>query len=451
MPGQVSIPVINRSFMTGLDLLDRHYAKEFVEKFGAQNYHVVLALLGKSVRVEGRDFYHHESRGKLHSKINVNAQITAPAAGADVTVTLQAGDHFSSGTQSPVRVDEVVRVSTSGVEGKIVSVNKTTPNAHTATIRPLQSGQAFVSAGSANLLAGELLQFMGPTEIGERSTAPDPLVGLTEKITNTTTELRECWRQTDRSLIERTEFEWNGRQFLKYKGTDETERRFLNNMEMKQMFGDIANNLGAVGGSVGTQGVIPRVRIGGTTQTYTAGSLGIPDIQTLTRTALFNGAQKAFHGLCDIYQRQEFSNELFSQYGGGAVDYGSVGGNEELMISYGFKGIYMDGFSIFLKTYEPFSPEAVYGATPTTGTPEFRNFGLFIPQGEMVDPVSKNAMPNIRLVYNAVEGDPLVKSWQTGAFATENKTEVAELAVHWQAYFGIEMMGSSQYIILDAN
>lgn len=437
--------------MSGLDYLDRHYAKEFVEKYGAQNYHALLILLGKSVKVEGRDFYHHESRGKRHQGILTNAAIVAPAAGADVTVTLQAGFHFNSGTQSPIRVGEVLRVNTSGIEGKIVAVNKATPNAHTATIRPLQSGQAFVSAGSANLNSGELLQFMGPTETGERSTAPDPMASLTEKISNTTTELRECWRQTDRSLIERVEFEWKGQQFLKYKGMFETEQRFLNNMEMKQMFGDIANNLGAVGGSVGTQGIIPRVRIGGQTQTYTAGSLGIPDIQALVRAIQFVGGPKEYHGLSDIFQRQEIDNELFSQYGAGALVYGSVGGSEEASVSYGFKGMYMNGYSLFLKTYDAFSPEAVNGLVPTTGTPEFRNFGLFIPQGEMQDPVTNNRLPNIRLVYNAVEGDQKIKSWQTGAFATENKTEVAELAVHWLAYFATEIMGTAQYVLLDAN
>lgn len=447
MPGQISIPVINRSFMTGLDFLDRHFSKEFIYKYGNQRYTTVLTLLGKKEKVDGKQFYHHESLGKLHSKITVNAQITAPAAGADVTVTLTAADHANSGTQSPVRVGEVVRVSTSGIEGKIVAVNKTTPNAHTATIRPLQSGQAFVTAGSANLAAGELLEFKGVTEAGERSTAPDPLVSRTEKVTNTTTEIRDVWRQTDWSLIESTEFEINGQKFLKYKGTKETEDRFLNDIEFKLMFGDIANNLGAVGGSFGTQGLIPRVRQGGTTVTYTAGSMSIPDIQTLTRTIMFNGGPMEYHGLADIYARQELSNELFSQYSAGALNYGSVGGNEEMMVAYGFKGMYMDGYSLFLKTYAPFSPEAVYGAVPSTGIPEFRNTILWIPQGQMTDPVSKNELPNIRIRYNAYENDSIIKTWQTGAFAPENKTEVNELAIHWFTQQGIELMGTSQYIL----
>ena len=449
-PGVVSLPVGNRQFLSDLQMLDRHFSKEFVEKFGNQNYHTVLNLLGKKVKINGRDFYHHESRGKIQPKVSVNAQITAPAAGADVTVTLQAGDHFNGGTQSPIRVGEVVRISTSGIEGKIVSMSKAVNNAHTATIRPLQSGQAFVSAGSANLLAGELLMLMGVTEAGERSSAPDPQFNLTEKVSNTTTEVRDVMRLTDRNMIERLEFEYNGQQYFKYKGMKDTQLRFLNDVEFKLMFGDIANNLGAVGGSVGTQGVIPRVRQGGTTITYTPGSLGIPDIQTLTRTALFNGGPTEYHGLTDIYLRQEFNNELFSQYGAGAINYGSVGGSEEMMVSYGFKGMYMDGFSIFLKTYSPFSPEAVVGAVPATGTPEFRNFGLFLAQGSMTDPQSKQTLPNIRVEYNAVENEPEIKSWESGAYASVPNGEVAELAVHWICYPGIELMGTAQNIILES-
>jgi len=451
MPAAISLPVSNRQLLTDLDLLQRHFMRQFFQKYGNQNYSDFLTMEGgaKKVTVQGRDFYHHESRGKLHSKVTVNAQITAPAAGADVTVTITAGDHFRSGADSPLRVGEVVRVSTSGIEGKIVSVNKTTPSAHTATIRPLKSTQAFVSAGSANLAAGELLEFRGVTEAGERSTAPDPLINLTEKISNSTTEIRECWRETDRSLIETMEFDYEGQPFFKYKGMDETQRRFLNNKEFKLMFGDKADNLSAVGGSVGTQGVIPRAIAGGQTVNYTPGSFSISTLNDLTRAALFNGGPMDYHGLLDIYLRQEFDAELFSQYDAGAINWATAGGTQQIAIGYGFRGISLDGFSFLLKTYKPFSPEAVYGATPTTGLPQFRNFGLFLPQGQVSDPKSSSMVPNIRIVINTVEGEPEIKTWQTGAYAKPQPIgEVAEVAVHWITYQGIEMAAANQYLIL---
>ncbi len=101
-----------------------------------------------------------------------------------------------------------------------------------------------------------MLQFMGVTEAGERSTAPDPLIRLPRKISNTTTEIRDVWRETDRSLIEELMYNIDGQPYYKYKGMGDTQRRFMNNKALKLMFGDTADNLGALGGSVGTLGFV---------------------------------------------------------------------------------------------------------------------------------------------------------------------------------------------------
>ena len=133
-----------------LNIFDRSFEKNLVRKYGAENYAIVQMALGNSVveaRSDNRQFYHYEKRG-LHNSVTVGTTITAPAAGAAVTVTLGSGSYYNSGTQSPIRVGEVVRVMTSGYEGQITAINQTTANAHTATITPLQTTTALVSAGS---------------------------------------------------------------------------------------------------------------------------------------------------------------------------------------------------------------------------------------------------------------------------------------------------------------
>lgn len=451
MPSSISQPVSNRAILlTDVQLLAPHCYKDFVENYGAQSWITILDLLGKKERIKGRDFFHFENRGKLHSKITVQTQVTAPAAGADVTVVATAGDHTNSGTWSPWRVGEVVRASTSGVEGKIVSVNKTTPNAHSAVIRPLKSTQAFVSAGSANLAAGELLQFMGVTEAGERSAAPDPLIPLPRKISNTTTEVREVWRETDRSMIEELIYNIDGQPYYKYKGMGDAQKRFLNDKAFKLMFGDIADNLGALGGSVGTQGLVPRVRIDGQTQGYTAGSLGIPDIHAVSRLLDFNGGAQEYHWLQDTYQNQEFNDELFTQYNAGAIVWNSVGGSSDIAIGYGFASVAIDGYVFHIRKEPMFNPQTVWGAAPTTGTPEFQNFGIFVPQKQFTDPVRKAQIPAASIIYNEVEGNSDMKVWETGAYAKQPNSEIAELAVHWLCYPGLRVFGANQYAILEA-
>jgi len=187
--GAAATSATNRSLLNDLNIFDRSFEKSLVRKYGAENYALVQMALGNSVvetKSDNRQFYHYEKRG-LHQAVKVNAQITAPAAGADVTVTLAAESYTSSGTLSPIRVGEVVRIMTSGYEGQIISVNKTTAGAHTATIRPLQVATALVSAGVANLLAGEYLLLRGAVNVGEQSGRLDGMSPLLDKIFNTTT------------------------------------------------------------------------------------------------------------------------------------------------------------------------------------------------------------------------------------------------------------------------
>lgn len=452
LPSAISLPVANRGLLlTDLQMLAPHCYKDFVQNYGPQSYITILEMLGKTEDVPGKTYFHYENVGKLHQKVSVQTAVVAPAAGADVTVVATAADHATSGTQSPWRVGEVVRVSSSGVEGKVVSVNKGTPNAHSAVIRPEKTTLAFVSAGSANLLAGELLEFKGVTEAGERSSAPDPLIGRERKITNTTTEIRECWRQTDLSMIEQLIFEYDGQPYYKYKGMDETQRRFMNDKAFKLLMGDTADNLGALGGSLGTQGAIPRTRVDGQTVTYTPGALDIPKIQEVVRAIEFNGGAAEYHWLMDIFQRQEVDNEIFQTYNGGAIIWNSVGGSADIAIGYGFSSIEIGGVVFHLRNERLFSPEAVYGAAATVAAPEFRNFGWLVPQKQFTDPVRKVSVPSISIVSNSVPGFPALNTWETGGYAQGgNKTEVAELAVHWLQYCGVRQFAANQWIILEA-
>src|SRR6187402_568770 len=365
LPAAVSLPVFNRAqLLTDVQLLTPHFYKEFVQNYGPQSYVAILDMLGKTETIPGKEYFHWEAGSKLMPKVSVQTVVAAPAAGADITVVATAADHAQSGTQSPWRVGEVVRITSSGYEAKVVSTNKVTPNAHSAVLRPLKTTVALTSQGSPNLLAGEMLQFMGVTEAGERSTAPDPMISRERKITNTTTEIREVWRETDLAMIETVQFEYEGQNYYKYKGMDEANRRFQNNKALKIIMGDTANNLGALGGSVGTQGIVPRTRIDGGTVTYTPGSFDIPKLHEVTRYISFNGGAAEYHWLADLWQRQEISDELFQTYSGGAIIWNSVGGTKELAIGYGFASIEIDGVVFHLRTEPVWSPETVYGAAP---------------------------------------------------------------------------------------
>jgi hypothetical protein len=200
-------------------------------------------------------------------------------------------------------------------------------------------------------------------------------------------------------------------------------------------------------GTVGTTGVIPQVQAGGSTLTYTAGSLNaITDVQAVTRDLQFNGAASEVHWLCDVYQHQELQSKLFTQYNQGAILWGSAGGSNEVAAKLGFSSYYIDGFNFHFKKYDNFQPEKIYGVAPATY--KYKNYGLIIPQGFGNDPVSMQSTPTISLRYQEVPGKGEIHAYETGGLAgtpTSNKQDLHNVII---GHYGVQVAAANQCVIL---
>ena len=119
---------IGIKFISDLSILKPQAYDKFIDKYGNQDYTMIMEMIGKKAMVPSRDFFHFESRGKLHQSIQATgATVTAASAGAETgNITLATGSHTNSGTESPLRVGEVVEITASGVQAKITAISKTT-------------------------------------------------------------------------------------------------------------------------------------------------------------------------------------------------------------------------------------------------------------------------------------------------------------------------------------
>lgn len=458
--GAISSASTNRALLNDLNIFDRSFEKNLVRKYGAENYAIVQMALGNSVteaKSDNRLFYHYEKRG-LHQAVSVKAAVVAPAAGADVTVTIGsssastfANDPSYYSSSLPLRPGEVVRIMTSGVEGQVVSVS-TGSYPLSAVIRPLVSTQAFVSAGSANLLASDFLMLRGAVNIGEGSTVLNGMSPILDKIENTTTEHRDDFTITDRAAIEKNEVDFgNGNQYYYYLAQDDMNRRYMNNAFFKIMEGVAVNN---ITGTVGTTGVLPRVAANGTTIQYTSGQFGgvsgtdMSNMQAITRSLNFYGGSGEYHFLQDIFQRQEVNNLLFGKYANGAISYGSVGGSQEAAASYGFSSFMIDGYTFHFFLNNMFSPEAVYHINPGALTPEKRNYGVLIPQKINSDAKTGKQFPSFQIVFQEVNGQRILTT-ETGMLAPQNKTTTANKTISMLSYPGVRTFAANQYAIVE--
>lgn len=427
---------VSRQFVSDLSILKPQYYDKFIEKYGSQNYTQLLEALGMKATVPSREFFHFESKGKLHSAVQLDGgALAGVAAGVQIDVAISSA--FVSGGKSPLRVGEVVENAATGVQYKIVAVASATA----CTIKPLDSTIDANTDLGANSTAH--LLFRGLTEAGEASTKFNSLTGLTERKTFYTTEIREDFSITDRAKIEELYFEVNGQAYYTYKGLDEAVRRFMNNKEFKLMFGKPSDN---ISGTVGTTGLVPQIEAGGQTYQWNASSSGftIDDFHALARLADFNGGSSEYHFLMDSYLRTVVDDALFNKYTSGAIQWAAVGGSNEVAIKYGFDSLKIDGTTFHLKKYLPFNAEAVYGVAPSTEY--YKNSGILIPVKDGRDAQTGDKIPSLRIVYNEVEAGKEIKVWETGALAKVPTSDKMELNVHHMAYCGIQVFAANQYI-----
>lgn len=467
-PGNISLSGgVTRQLVSDLQLLTPQYYKNYVEKYGSEDFTWWLATYAGMEEVKNRDYFWFENRGKLITGVQAAGNV-ASAAGATITLTLAAGYHYNNGTQSPLRVGETVRVASTNVEGEILSVNSAVPNAFTFTVRPKISTQSLASAGGGgSFLSSDVLIFGGIMDAGEASGTNAPMIQLDEKYTNSITEMRETFSATD--LAEMTEVYYTGgfsgdvpaggaqagTSLFTLKGLVKSNIRFKDDVEMKLMRGNIVNNSGlTTSTSVGSEGIIPKVLADGETVGYTPGNLDIAKLHEITRIMDVNGCASENMWLQDIYQNQNFSDGLFAAFPAGAWVWGTNEKSEEAAINYGAKSISIDGYHFKVKKYRPFNSEFLTGTTPATDY--FRNFGMICPQGETRDAKDASKLyKNITVMYQQPpKGGTIgngIRVWQWGGGSQNPTTGTMNDNVEMITYRSARVVAANQFVIVQGS
>ena len=463
-PGAIAMQGgVSQQLAIDLQLLTPQYYKEYVQKYGDENFTWWLSTFGGMETVYNQNYFWFENRGKNQLSVT-NANLASPAAGATVTLTLGADSYYNNGTESPLRVGETIRIASSNIEGVVLSINDATPNAFTFTVRPKQSTQAFV--GSTGVLAaGEVLLLAGDVDAGEASSAIEPQVHLDVKYSNNITQIREDFAATDLAEMQQVYYNTgvtgmdlagaaqSGTSYFTYKALVKSTMRFNNNVEFKLMRGDIQNNTG-LSGSQGSQGIIPKILEDGETVTYSGGDIDISKLHEITRVMDVNGCAKQNMWLMDIYQKQNFSDGLFKEYPAGAFLYGTGEKSEEASIAYGFKSIDIDGYRFQTKKYSTFNTEVVYGRTPVNDY--FRNFGIICPMGESRDARDASKVyKNITIMQQIPQKGGFtsngIRCWQWGGGSLNPTDGTVRDHVSMITYRGTRIVAANQFIAVQAS
>lgn len=463
-PGAISIQGgANEQLISMLQLLTPQYYKTYVEKYGNEDFTWWLATYGGMEQVFNQEFFWFENYGKLMpSIISVNA-VNGVAAGANVVLTLDAGDHFNNGTESPLRINETVRISSSYLEGVIIDINDDTPFAFEFTVAPKNISIPFTSANSPNLNAGEVLIFGGYVDAAEASDSIEALIHLDNKLTNTVTTMRDTWKATDWAEMTQVFYENGvtgdmpveqaGTSLFTYKGMVKTNMRFKNNVENKLMFGNVQNNT-AINNSLGTQGMFPFIGQFGETVGTDPNSIDFAKMHEITRIMRANGCAKDNLWLQDVFQGQAFSDGIFNELPAGAFVWGNGEKSQEAAMAYGFDTLSIDNFNFRKKVYVNFNTEITTGHTPLVD--KYRYTGYICPMGTSRDSRdSTKTYKNMTVMYQQPVGGGTVgngiRVWQHGGGSRNPTDGKLNDNIEMVTYRGLRLAASNQFIEVTGN
>lgn len=446
-----------QALISMLQLLKPQVYNKYTPIYGDENFFGWLAMYGGMEIVGNKSYDWFEARGKNCLAVSAASAVTVPTAGANVEVTLSAADHFDGGTESPLREGETVRIASSNVEGKIVSIDDSA-YPFKFTVRPLKSTQKFAGI-SGGIAAGEVIKLAGATDVTEGSSELDSQVALDVKYSNTVTTVRDDWQATDDAQMTTVWYNEGvagspqggvgqaGTSYFTYKALVETEKRFLNQLEEKLMLGGTVTNSG-LGTSSGSQGFIDKVLERGQVINYGSGTIDIAKMHEITNAMAVQGCPKQAMWITDLFQKQQISDSLKNEFPAGAFVWGSGEKSEEASLAYGFDKLSIDGYVFQIGKTRTFNTEIKYGKTPSSDY--FRNFGVICPLGETVNPKNGGKMKNLSvMVQNPVGGGTTgngIRVWTHGG-ASMNPTDGTLVGkISMVTYRGTRVTAANQFI-----
>jgi hypothetical protein len=437
-PGQSgSAGVVNQSLVSDYGVLKKEVASEFYDAYGDQNFVVDLEMMGKEVESDRQEFSHFRAKGKLMIAIQVATTVTGALAGDPVTFTLKNTSHTNAGKRSPLRQYEDVQIKSSGVWGKIVSVNPTVANAHTFVVIPKDDTETFNMTNTDHIL------LRGNISAGEAS---DSMVGQDvgiEEVTGSVTEIRDDMQFTDRALMEKMWFKAKGGDTYKYIGMDALTRRFLNFQDGALVLGVPISNANITTNSKGTLGLFPSVDKGGQYVGYAGTNITLDTFHDITRARDISGSAKEFVWLHDTEQGIDVTDGLSTipQFTNGAINYGSFGGDKEIALSIGYKSFNVDGINYHFKKYDGMNTTSVYGVQGGY----LEKTGYLLPMDNGADGKTGKAVPSLAVRYQQVEGQKMIHL-EDGALSSKKNGKKLILDVGMVTYKGLQVFDERRFI-----
>lgn len=448
-PSAFSAASMNVQTITDLSLLNPLTStyNGFIDKYPAlskKSYILQTEADGKIKFTENRTFYWNEKRGKFLPAFSASGNVAAPGTITDpITVTLGSGSYFDDGTKSPVAEGQIYQNQRNGNQYRVTTVNKATPNAHTATMRPL------ATYGTGNVVAGDPFTYMANLA-GEASTTKDGLYIDRQQLNNELVTIRTFQKYTDWSKQNVTEIkDMNGAFMGIEKLNDPSEiERFLEQQEMYLMEGAPITNVTELNNT--NKGLLQSID-----ELYsTATAIDDAFFAELRRRSDANGYTNNYDMLTDTEFMIKFTNYIKSNFNNGAIVYAidSADNGKDPSIAANFHSFRIYDMQFNTQTYAYFNAAQVYGTDPAYGLR--KNFSLNIPQGLGTDVKTNEKIPHFGIRWTSVDGRPdgdMIKVIRTGGLAPIATDQTLDVTISHTTNKAVQVFANNGYLKIDLN
>lgn len=442
--------------VSGFDIYKPEKMNVLFNRYGDQgaSYFQIVRSMGFEKEVS-LDTYGHYEENRIHEVCIVNANVSQPAVGADITFVLSS-DSLDANNNFYVRKWDII-LFPNEVTGSVITIDVSTATAPAITCRLNDNTEQFPA-----LTAGEELVIF-TNAFSEGSGQPNGAIRGTWEYTNDAQIIKETIGVTGSEMTNQTWFDVTsaGTKIPAYYflGQVDIDYRMALRIDGALLWGKRTVNSALIDPDTGrpiktTEGMIPYIRRVGNEQTYTSGSFTVTEFDEMDRTLDREHAGNYILGMLGIQLHQDIENALVNYFADTNIQYARqttnevlFNNNESLGASVNFKYLVKSERTFLMKRMGVLSNPKLYGAVGYEGP----KLGVFMPINKKKDPVSGNMVESIGVRYKGLgKYNRRMEVWQVGGAGEGLKvTDIDSRNTYQRCHIGAHFRGGNQFVLME--
>lgn len=392
----------------------------------------LLIHSGRS-KVTGNTTFRHFEHDSLFHIHTVESKSGTSGAGNAVVITLEEADHLQTGTLSQIKKKDLVIVYTAAsgaIKGYVTDKSTSTADAHTVTIKPIDTSVDLVTATAA------------ADKIGIFSSGASDGAGMTDATSRLPVEFSnyvqiiDTAKKIDGSESANVSFvQVDGKPYYYSQMVVDGDLEQRMKIEGTFIFGHKGSLTDPVTSKTAyfTGGLEYWADTEGYLESYSS-NFALADLQNVCKNLDLERAPEKQLLLVGNVLNYDIDDYVKGKLDNTAIDWSKMGvGNAAgRMIDFGVDGFRYANFTFMKKKFSPFN---YIGATGGTTLSPYPTMGFTVPWERVVDPKTGDEVDSICYRYKQNDrGSRFMRFWERG----EKITNTDQLEFNWKAEAGLQ-------------